>query len=100
MSIKDKREFFRELSKKNDVTMDEAEAIWGTILEIFDETFSSSNNGYVHLPQLGKMKIYTREPREYKNPYTQQYEMSEPRRTVKLHVYPSFRERYENLTDK
>ncbi len=98
--IKDKHEFYRALAKKNGITKNEAEAFWHTILEVVDETLTSEDETYVHLPELGKLKVYTRKPRKYKNPYTLEYELSDARRTVSLHVYPAFREKYAGFTGK
>ena len=100
MVIKDKLDFYRELGKKNDITMDEAEQFWNTVLEVIDETLSSEDETYCHLPDLGKMMVYPLPSRNYKNPYTLEYATTDPKRTVKLHVFPAFKKKHKNFTDK
>ena len=98
--IKDKLDFYRAVSKKNDITMDEVEQFWDTILEVIDETLDSQDDTYVHLPGIGKLLVYPLPSRNYKNPYTLQYGTTDPKRTVKLHVYPSFKKKHKNFTGK
>ena len=98
--IKDKLDFYRELGKKNNITMDEAEQFWDSILEIIDKTLSSQDSTYCHLPGLGKLMVYPLPSRNYKNPYTLEYGKTSPKRTVKLHVYPSFKKKHKNFTGK
>lgn len=100
MIIKDKLDFYRELAKKNGTTMDEAEHFWNTVLEVIDESLSSADETYCHLPSLGKLMVYPLPSRNYKNPYTLEYGKTDPKRTVKLHIYPSFKNRHKHFTGK
>ena len=100
MIINDKLDFCRELSKKNDITMKQAEAIWTSVLEIIDETLDSQDDTYCFLPQLGKLMVYPLPSRNYKNPYTLEHGITDPKRTVKLHIFPAFKKKHKHFTGK